>query len=81
MISFTLELIDALQWVIGEILLGDLFDSDELTELWGALCDSDAEGVWRVQENVAYQWEQSEIDDRRNDYDYDCCGYYSYRDD
>ena len=74
MISFTLELIDALQWVIGGILLGDSFDSSELAELWESLCNGDTEGVESIQKDIADQWRQAEIDDfhdnRYGDYCY-----------
>lgn len=69
MIFLTLELISQLQWVIGGILLGSSFGSDELSDLWIALCDGDLEEVRSIQADIAYQWEEARLDDL-NEYRY-----------
>ena len=73
MISLTLNLIDQLQWVIAGILLGDSFDSYELTELWEALCHGDVKSVESIQKDIADQWKQAEMDDRHDNHYGDYC--------
>jgi len=70
MLFLTQSIIDQLQWVIGGILLGDSFDSGELSDLWIALCNGDLGKVVSIQKDIAYQWEQAKIDDHYSYGDY-----------